>query len=71
MDAYILDFACVELKLAIELDGGQHVETQASDKMRTKSLEESGWKVLRFWNNEVLRHTENVVEQIYNALSKR
>lgn len=51
---YILDFACIELKLAIELDGGQHGELQTQDNARTLWLESQGWKVLRFWNNEVL-----------------
>jgi len=67
---YILDFACIDAKLVIEVDGGQHGELQTQDKTRTLWLEAQGWKVLRFWNNEVLQNTEGVLESIYNALSK-
>lgn len=52
------------------MDGGQHGELQTQDKTRTLWLEAQGWKVLRFWNNEVLQNTEGVLESIYNALSK-
>jgi very-short-patch-repair endonuclease len=67
---YILDFACIEAKLAIELDGGQHNELQMQDNLRTAWLESQGWKVLRFWNNEVLQNTEGVLEEIYKTLSQ-
>jgi very-short-patch-repair endonuclease len=70
LGGYILDFACVELKLALELDGGQHNELQTQDNVRTAWLESQGWKVLRFWNNEVLQNTDGVLESIYTALSK-
>ena len=67
---YILDFACIDAKLAIEVDGGQHSEIQTQDKARTVLLEAEGWKVLHFWNNEVLQNTESVLESIRLALSK-
>jgi very-short-patch-repair endonuclease len=67
---YILDFACIDAKLVIEVDGGQHGELQVQDNARTVWLETQGWKVLRFWNNEVLQNTEGVVERIYSVLSK-
>jgi len=66
---YILDFACIEAKLAIEVDGGQHNELQNHDDQRTAWLEMQGWKVLRFWNNEVLQNVEGVLEEIINALT--
>lgn len=61
---YILDFACLEIKLAIELDGGQHSERTNEDAQRTAWLELQGWKVLRFWNNEVLEEIEAVLAVI-------
>ncbi|OIQ92402.1 hypothetical protein GALL_256230 [mine drainage metagenome] len=67
---YILDFACIDAKLAIEIDGGQHNELHMQDNLRTAWLESQGWKVLRFWNNEVLQNTEGVLEKIYNTLSQ-
>lgn len=66
---YILDFACIEAKLAIEVDGGQHNELQSLDNLRTAWLETQGWKVLRFWNNEVLQNVEGVLEVICNRLT--
>lgn len=69
---YILDFYCHEALLAIELDGGGHaVETQvAYDSQRTKELEGTGIRILRFWNNDLLRDTEAVLEAIYAALQQ-
>jgi len=67
---YIADFACMEKKLIIELDGGQHGESEgeAHDKKRTAFLEEAGYRVLRFWNNDVLKNLEGVAETIRLAL---
>ena len=69
--AYILDFACIGAKLVIEVDGGQHNELQTQDNARTLWLESQGWKVLRFWNNEVMQNIDGVLESIYTALSER
>ena len=66
---FILDFACIELKLAIEVDGGQHGELLTTDRTRTEWLEQQGWKILRFWNNEVLQNTEDVLEQIHRTIT--
>jgi len=63
---FILDFACVERQLVIEADGGQHADNEADDR-RTAWLEKRGWRVLRFWNNDVLANTEGVQEAILQA----
>jgi very-short-patch-repair endonuclease len=60
----IADFACIEARLVIELDGGQHVERVAQDAARTRRIECNGYRVLRFWNDDVLVRTEDVLEQI-------
>lgn len=67
---YILDFACVNVKLAIELDGGQHGEMQIQDNFRTVWLEAQGWEVVRFWNNEVLQNIEGVLEKISGSVAR-
>ena len=65
---YILDFYCAEARLVIELDGGQHVERETYDESRTAVLNARGIRVLRFWNDQVLKETESVLEQILFAL---
>ena len=65
---YILDFYCVEQKLCIELDGGQHGEAMAYDQLRGQWLQGQGIQILRFWNNQMLMETEGVLEMIYQAL---
>ena len=67
---YIADFACVEEKLIIEVDGGQHAKNLDQDAARTAYLHSKGWTVVRFWNNEVLQKTESVLEAIYNMIHK-
>jgi adenine-specific DNA-methyltransferase len=67
---YIVDFACVEQKLVVELDGGQHAEQTAYDDVRTRCLEACGYRVLRFWDHEVMRDIEAVKTSIWNALSQ-
>ncbi|WP_298260292.1 DUF559 domain-containing protein [Bradyrhizobium sp.] len=66
--SYIVDFARRKAKLAIELDGGQHGWQQASDASRTRSIEARGYRVMRFWNNEVLENLEGVLSEIQRAL---
>ena len=58
--SYIADFACVDTKLIIELDGGQHSEATAEDAERSSILRLSGWNVLRFWNTEVFANLDGV-----------
>ncbi len=67
---YILDFYCHGLKLAIELDGGQHNtdEGRAHDERRSRFLADQGIQVLRFWNNDVLQQPESVLQVIFNAV---
>jgi len=67
---YFADFACLEAKLIIELDGGQHVDAATYDGNRTRFMEAQGFRVLRFWNNEVLMQTDSVLEQILQALQE-
>ena len=68
---YILDFYCHELKLAIELDGGQHQEQVQYDKARTDALHKLEINVLRFWNNDVLQQTESVLEKIWSEIMSK
>ena len=67
---FIADFVCLTAKLVIELDGGQHSESAqvARDAMRTAWLEREGYQVVRFWNDDVLRDLESVLDTIYAAL---
>ena len=67
---YIVDFLSVEKKLVIELDGGQQVDANCGDAERDAYIEGAGYKVLRFWNNDVLKNTEGVLEVIRLELIK-
>ena len=69
MGPYIVDFVCVERRLIIELDGGQHAEQTVYDQQRDAWLRNQGYTVLRFWNNDVMRELEGVLEEIRSALS--
>jgi very-short-patch-repair endonuclease len=64
---FIVDFTCTEHRVVIELDGGQHADNTV-DAPRTAWLEKQGWRVIRFWNNEVLDNTSGVIEAIVRAL---
>ncbi|WP_353705803.1 endonuclease domain-containing protein [Bradyrhizobium sp. INPA03-11B] len=64
---YICDFACREKRLVIGVDGGQHADS-AADAIRDRYLADEGYRVLRFWNNEVLENIEGVLTTIEAAL---
>ena len=66
--SYIADFACRRAKLAVELDGGQHAESEA-DIVRTREIEAHGYTVIRFWNNDVLSNTDGVLTRIAEHLA--
>ena len=66
---YIVDFVCFEKQLIIEIDGGQHSEQVEYDSERSSWLEKQGFRVLRFWNNQVLNETDAVKEMILNTLA--
>jgi very-short-patch-repair endonuclease len=65
---YIVDFTCFEARVIVEVDGGQHAEDIMRDWERDHWLSSQGFRVLRFWNNDVLRETDAVVEMIVRAL---
>jgi len=65
---FIADFACRGAKIAIELDGGQHAENER-DRGRTRIIEAHGYRVIRFWNNEVMENLEGVLQVIAQELA--
>jgi very-short-patch-repair endonuclease len=64
----VADFACIEAKLVIELDGSQHAEAETYDARRTAEVEACGFLVLRFWNGDVLRDLDGVLTTIHSVL---
>ncbi|GAB4581036.1 MAG: endonuclease domain-containing protein [Anaerolineales bacterium] len=67
---YIADFCCIKKKLIIELDGSQHLEQAEYDAKRTAFLQMQGYRVLRFWNNEVQNDINGVIRHIQFALEE-
>ena len=65
----IVDFACVEARLVIEIDGGQH--GGAADAERDEALRAAGWRELRYWNSEVMENLDGVLAEITRALKAR
>lgn len=65
---FVADFACLEQNLIIELDGGQHTERENYDARREQWLQKNGYRVIRFWNDQVLKETDAVLEVIWAAL---
>ena len=68
---FIVDFACVEALVVVELDGSQHAEATAHDAARTRRLETNGYRVLRFWNHDVMERREAVLEMILKVCDER
>ncbi len=62
---YVVDFFCPEAKLVVEVDGGQHAD---DGETRTRWIEAQGYRLIRFWNNDVLANTEGVLSTILDAL---
>lgn len=71
LGTYIVDFVCRDLKVIVELDGGQHneQETRLYDQQRTLYLESLGFKILRFWNNDVMENIDGVLESIVSYVN--
>ena len=68
---YFADFACFAEKLIIELDGGQHAAAVGYDEARSRFIRSQGFRIFRFWNNDVLSNTDAVLETIAQTLSPR
>ena len=67
---YIVDFVCLESRLVVELDGGQHSTTSEYDDARTNYINQRGFSVIRFWNNQALAQIDGVKEAILLALTR-
>ena len=72
VEPFVIDFYCVELKLGVELDGGQHndAENRVDDDTRTQRLQQSGVTVLRYWNNEVLANIDSVLMHLRSEIER-
>jgi very-short-patch-repair endonuclease len=68
--SYVVDFVCRDRRLIVEVDGGQHADNPG-DRKRDRKLETAGYRVLRFWNNDVLRNRDGVLQLIADALKER
>ena len=66
---YVVDFVCLEEMIIVEVDGSQHADTAAEDAVRSSWLEGQGFRVLRFWNNDVLKNIDGVLTQISASFS--
>ena len=69
LGSYIVDFVCTDAWLIVELDGGQHADQLIYDERRALELQAMGYRVLRFWNNDVLASLESVLEVLLEALA--
>ena len=69
LNKFIVDFVCLDKKLVVELDGGQHCES-LDDKVRDSELTAAGYKILRFWNNELFQNWEGCYQRIMDSLAE-
>jgi very-short-patch-repair endonuclease len=69
--SFITDFCAPRKRLIIELDGSQHLDQKEYDEERTKYLELRGYRVLRFWNHDVMNHIDEVLNAIWNVLHEK
>jgi very-short-patch-repair endonuclease len=70
INRFIVDFLCSDTNLIVELDGGQHDENKEKNSERTAILESMGYFVLRFWNNDVIRNTDGVLQEILSTIGR-
>jgi very-short-patch-repair endonuclease len=68
-DVYIVDFVCLESRLIVEIDGGQHAARREEDETRTERLNELGFRVLRFWNHDVFKEWDAIATVIFKSLA--
>ena len=66
---YIVDVISFEKRLIIEIEGGQHIESTKNDSVRTEYLESQGYRVIRFWNTDIMQNIEGVIDEILNTLT--
>ena len=67
---YILDFVCFERRLVVEVDGGQHADS-VRDEIRDAHVQAEGFRVVRYWNNDVLKNPEGVLTDILGQLEAK
>jgi very-short-patch-repair endonuclease len=67
---FITDFCCMERGLVVEIDGGQHASQVEADQQRTVFIEKQGYRIMRFWNNDVLTNLAGVLERISEELKR-
>jgi ATP-dependent helicase HrpA/adenine-specific DNA-methyltransferase len=68
---FIADFACVEARIVIEVDGSQHIDEAEADQLRSQAIEAAGYFVMRFWNDEVLANIDGVMAGIDGVVAAR
>jgi crossover junction endodeoxyribonuclease RuvC len=70
IEGYVVDFVSFEQRLIVEIDGGQHGDIDEYEEARTRCLEANGFRILRFWNNDVMENIEGVLDTIVAALAQ-